>query len=38
MSGRDDKILFRNHDINLVIGIALMFCWTLVGLMSGDGV
>lgn len=26
MHGRDDKISSFNHDINLVIGIAFIFC------------
>lgn len=36
ISKRDDKILSCNHDMDLAIGIAPMFCETLVGLMSSD--
>ena len=34
MHGRDDKISSCNHDMDLVIGIALVLYWVLVGLMS----
>lgn len=33
-SRRDDKTSSCNHDIDLVIGIALVLYWVLVGLMS----
>lgn len=34
----DAKTLSCNHDMDLVIGEALMFCQALVGLMSSDDI
>lgn len=38
ISGRDDRISSCNHDMDLVIGKALVLYWVLVGLMSSDDV
>lgn len=34
ISRRNDRAFSCNHDIDLVISIALIFCETLVGLMN----